>query len=395
MLKVSVFTNYFDQSFSDSQGQQFLSCANWRQNGCGSNLNEKETSFSMEKERIQFPIGNQKEFIIEAKKASGKYWKESGCFFGINNNTFQSYWKEMTRISKKDFEKICLALKVLPQEMLEKYTAKELFWDYSSQLKNAGFANLWRIKTKTSNCTITYLNNELLLNNLQVAFSRKDIEKGVILPKELTPLLAEECGMSFGDGFISNKKFEYRLKGNKKDEKEYYTNFVKPMFKELYNIEVNIKDYETTVGFELYSKAIWQFKTNVIGLFPGPKRTIGIPEKLKVNNIEILCSIMRGLFDTDGNIYFRSQGRNKSYYPVISLVTISKNLGNDIVEVLQMLGFAPKLYFDSKITKKCPSEKYTVVLYGYSNFRLYKKLINTRQLKNIAKLKAWEEKFEK
>jgi intein/homing endonuclease len=208
-------------------------------------------------------------------------------------------------------------------------------------------------------------------------------------------LLAEEIGLSIGDGYVSNKRFEYRLKGNKKDEKEYYKNYVKPMFKELYNINLNISEYGSTVGFEIYSKALWEFKTKVIGLPIAPKKTIRIPAVLKVNDKEILCSLLRGLFDTDGNIYFRSQGANKSYYPRVSFTTISKDLADDLIEILKMLGFKPKLYLDSKIKKKNSNLRYTVVLCGYANFELYKKLINTKQPKNIYKLKTWEERFGK
>lgn len=123
--------------------------------------------------------------------------------------------------------------------------------------------------------------------------------------------------------------------------------------------------------------------------------SIRIPENLKVNNKEILCSLLRGLFDTDGSIYFRSQGTNESSYPVISFTSISKELVMDMFEILKMLGFKPNVYLSSKITARVPNERYAVVLYGYANFELYKKLISTRQPKNINKLKVWEEKFSK
>ena len=346
----------------------------------------------MEKERIQFPKGKQKEFIAEAKKLSKMSWKRAGNTFGINNNTFQTYWKEKTRLSTKDFEKICLTLKLNSVEIMTSFDAKPLFLDPSGP-NCGGTKNLWRIKTQLPQENITYKNENTALDCSKVCSSRRDIEKGVTLPKNITPLLAEEIGTSIGDGFISNRKYEYRLKGNKNDEKGYYEGVVKPMFKELYNLDLTIKEYEATIGFETYSQALWEFKTKVIGLPKAPKKTIRIPETLKVNNKEILCSLMRGLFDTDGSIYFRSQGKNKAYYPVITFTTISNGLADDIAEILKMLGFNPKVFNGRKITLRCPSPKYTVILNGYSNFELYKKLINTRQPKNICKLKAWEKKF--
>ncbi len=390
---MSIFIYSDSQNFSVSSDFQFYSNSVEapRQFTSEAFLSEEISSFSMEQERIQFPKGKQKEFIAKAKSLVGKSWNEVGQVFDINTNTFQSYWKERTRLSKKDFEKICNCLNLVQEETLSKYAANNLIWDYNTALMSKNTFGKDKIQTKQ--IKITYPSNSLDLDLSIVNFSKRDISKRILLSNKITPLLAEEIGLSIGDGYISNKKFEYRLKGNKKDEKEYYNNFVKPMFKELYNIDLNIREYDSTVGFELYSKALWEFKTKVIGLPTAPKRTIGIPALFKVNNKEILCSLVRGLFDTDGNIYFRSQGINKSYYPVLSFTTISKLLAEDLNEILAVLGFNSNLYFSSKITKKNPSPKYSVVLYGYSNFRLYKKLINTRQPKNINKLKVWGKKY--
>ncbi len=349
----------------------------------------------MEKERIQFPKGKQKEFIADAKKSFGTSWKKAGDQFGINNNTFQTYWKEKTRVSKSDFAKICQVLQVNLNTLLEKYGARVIIWNYPAQITCVGYKNFKKVKTKISGYLCSYANNEVAFDVSKIKFSKRDCEKQIKLPKEITPLLAEEIGLSIGDGVISGKKFEYRLKGNKLDEKDYYTTFIKPMFKELYNLELNIKEYESTVGFEVYSQALWEFKTKIIGLPTAPKKTIRIPNCLKVNDKEVVCALIRGLLDTDGSIYFRSQGRNKKYYPVISFATISRGLASDVKEILGVIGFRPRLYSTNKITISRPNPCFTVVLYGYSNFELYKKLINTRQPKNITKLKTWGDKFGK
>jgi intein/homing endonuclease len=390
---VSVFTFSAENFLVSCQNAFFEpSFSSYRQGTPANDLSEETGILSMEQERIQFPKGKQKEFISEAKKLSGKSWKTAGEAFCINNNTFQTYWKEKTRLSKKDFEKICQKLTLDSTWVMPRYNAKNLFLD-PRRPNCGGTKNLWRAKIQSRPENITYSNENTKLDCTQVCFSKRDIEKKINLPKEITSLLAEEIGTGIGDGFISNKKYEYRLKGNKKDEKEYYEGFVKPMFKDLYNMDLAIKDYEKTVGFEAYSQALWEFKTKVIGLPEAPKRTIKIPETLKIKNKEVLCSLMRGLFDTDGTIYFRSQGRNKAYYPVITFTTISKGLAEDMIEILKMLGFNPKIFCGSKITPRCPNPRYSVIMNGYANFALYKKLINTRQPKNVYKLKAWEERY--
>ena len=154
---------------------------------------------------------------------------------------------------------------------------------------------------------LTYKKEILDFDTSKVNFSKYDLERGIKLPQKLTPELAEEIGMHFGDGFLSEKKYEYRLKGNPKDEKKYYQNYVKPLFKKLFNIEINLKDFKTSYGFELKSRAIWELKIKILGRKPGNKYNLYVPETLKVNNVEILSAFIRGLFDTDGSVCFKSK----------------------------------------------------------------------------------------
>jgi hypothetical protein len=397
---VSVFiSDSFCNNFSVSSNLEIFDiCPSFAyrwQKGFEAFLSQENSVPFMEKERIQFPEGNQKKFIAKAKELSGKSWRKAPELFGIKYNTLQGYWKELTRLSKKDFNKICIALRLNAKKVIEKYNAVEYYWDYEKQIVEAGYANFGKIKKNTAPSKITFSNECLELDCSGVIFSNFDLKKKIVLPNKITPLLAEEIGLSIGDGYISNCKYEYRLKGNKANEKEYYGDFVKPMFKNLYNIDVKIMEYETTVGFENYSRALWEFKTKVIGLPWAPKVNVRVPDKLKINNGEILCSLIRGLFDTDGMFYFHSQSRNKSYYPVISYSSISKKLCEDIFEILKMLGFNPFFFEDNKKYANRSKPVYVVMLNGYSNFELYKKLINTRQPKNINKLKAWEQRFGK
>lgn len=51
-------------------------------------------------------------------------------------------------------------------------------------------------------------------------------------------------------------------------------------------------------------------------------------------------------------------------------------------------------YSNSTITFRNPNLRSSIVLYGYPNFEFYKKLINTRQPKNI-KIKEWEQSVSK
>lgn len=216
-------------------------------------------------------------------------------------------------------------------------------------------------------------------------FSNADIKKKVILPKKISPELAEEIGMHFGDGFLSEKRYEYRLKGNPKDEKEYYLDYIKPLFKRLYNIDVNLKESWKSFGFELHSQACWEFKTKVLKINPGKKYEITIPLVLKVNNKEILCGFLRGLFDTDGSLRFKSQYGYKDYYPVIEISLTSKKLIKEVAEIFEMLGFNIWLGFNERYGRISLSE--------IPNFKRYKKLIGWNSQKNLNRVNEWEKQY--
>ena len=154
----------------------------------------------------------------------------------------------------------------------------------------------------------------------------------------------------------------------------------------LYNINVKIKEYEESYGFELYSQGVWNFKTKALGIEAGKKDNMTFPSILKVNDKEILCSFIRGLFDTDGSICFKSQNKIKKYYPVISIALISKNIIFGAAEMLTMLGFEPYRYQDKL-------GYWVIVLNGYERLERYYEMIGWSNPKHLRKLKEWKIKY--
>jgi len=86
----------------------------------------------------------------------------------------------------------------------------------------------------------------------------------------------------------------------------------------------------------------------------GPKYTqqIKIPDWIK-NDSEYSKSCLRGLFQTDGSIYFDRK------YKMVNFVTTIPNLANEIVDMINKLGFLPKTQILSA-RDKMRHAKYTV-----------------------------------
>lgn len=333
------------------------------------------------KKRVYFLKGNQKRFIAYLKKKSNLNWRNLSERLGRNENTLsKSYMFELCSLPY-DLFKECLD--IIDED--ENKILKEYAGDVKEEAVIIGRKVLGEQNKYLGQINIIYSNTRLNLDISKVNYSKHDKEKGMILPNKITPKLAEEVGMQFGDGFLSAKKYDYRLKGNPYNEREYYIKYIKPLFKKLYNMEVNLRDFDRSFGFEIYSKALWEFKTKVLGIKTSPKYDIRFPEVLKVNDKNILAAFIRGLFDTDGCISFKTKYGYNKYYPSIELSLASKELIKDVVKLLDMLGFNPSVRFDKKYGR--------ISVNGIGALKRYEKIIGWSSPKNLNKVNDWKKRY--
>nr|MBI4156093.1 LAGLIDADG family homing endonuclease [Candidatus Woesearchaeota archaeon] len=335
--------------------------------------------------RAVFPKDKQKEFILKIKKDLGLTWIKLAEKLKVNNSTLKrSYRYEVCSLPYPLFLDLCNLINWQPKRVEKEYDIKIVKLNPINNIpNNKGIFK--KSRTKLPNTDIKFQNKPIKLNLSLINLSSVDIKKNLKLPSILTPDLAEEVGMHYGDGFLSDNKFEYRLKGNK-NEQDYYDLFIKPLYKKLFNIELNIKEYETTYGFELYSKGFWEFKSKSLKISPGRKNNIRLSKLIKVNDIKILTSFIRGIFDTDGCVSFISRYGFKNYYPTISIALSSKDLIDGIEEILIMLGFNPCKY-------KNKNGYWYIYLYGYERFKRYQKLIGWNNPKNLRKIDKWKNSY--
>ncbi len=335
----------------------------------------------MEK-RVKFQNGMQKKFLMDSKTKLNLSWKELANKLNVNLSSLsKSYLFELCDLPYSLFNRTILILNEKEEDSLERYKAVVKKQDFIIGRKVLG-----EQKKIFSEIKITFKNNNLNLDCSKIEYSRYDISRKIKFPTKMSEDLAEEIGMHLGDGFLSSYRYDYRLKGNPADEREYYNNYIKPLYKKLYNLDIFPKKYEYSFGFEIRSKALWQFKSKVLGIRTGDKNEIYIPELLKINNLPILCSFIRGLFDTDGCLYFRSNYGYKKYYPTITLNLASPKLIKDVGEILSMLGFQPNIYFYKKYS--------TIRLNGINSLTRYEKLIGWRSEKNLKRIQNWKDRWE-
>lgn len=206
--------------------------------------------------------------------------------------------------------------------------------------------------------------------------------------------LAEILGMHVGDGCISitNRYKEYALSGDITEEREYYDDWIIPLFnkniiKPLLNKEICGKEYKLngTYGFYIFNSKIVDFFLD-LGIPFGSKLNIGVPKQVLKNN-KLTKRFLRGLFDTDGTLYFdrnrtaKSMKRNRPY---IQLSTVSKNLSKQILKILFDLGYHPKWRKPYK-GKRNKNFVYSVLIYRKNDIIKWIKEIGFKSPKHHTK----------
>ncbi len=217
-----------------------------------------------------------------------------------------------------------------------------------------------------------FTNQKIILDISKINYSKKDKKKKIMLPTEMSAPLAEEIGVHLGDGCLSIKKNYFSVKTNKVEEK-YMSDFLLPLYKKLYNLDLKLMRLKSVSGFESYSQALYEFKNKVLSLPSGEKiHKIEIPSYiLDSRNKEVYRACIRGLFDTDG---FVNIVKSKNSYPIISITIKSEKLMSQVKDMLTKLGFIPAL------------NKWTLNLSGYAMVDKWVKEINSNNPKNLAKL---------
>ncbi|MDI6720883.1 MAG: hypothetical protein QMD85_00730 [Candidatus Aenigmarchaeota archaeon] len=130
----------------------------------------------------------------------------------------------------------------------------------------------------------------------------------------------------------------FSIAGNSINDKIYLTKHVKCLLEKLFEIEpkVIIKTDQQTMYLRIRSVEISDY-LETIGLKKGPKNNIKIPSWIIKNEI-YMRRFLSGLVDTDGSLAIKKRYRKTPYYPVISIASKIKLVGQ--------VGFSPPINQD-------------------------------------------------
>lgn len=200
--------------------------------------------------------------------------------------------------------------------------------------------------------------------------------------------LYEFYGVMIGDGCVSKYKssnkehFEIGIYGNSLTDLHYFENNLKKIIFNLTKRRPNItyrKDCNC-ICLRFNSKEFASFLKEIFNFPIGKKGRIGIHNSL-LNNWEKLKWVIRGIFDTDGSLYFtKNDYHKKRNYPIIEIVSNSDILIKQLYSILTLKGFIVRIGHYGKSIK----------LHGKKNLKAWMGFIGSSHIDKISKFLFWQ-----
>lgn len=230
-----------------------------------------------ETQRLIFQKGKQREFILEVKKKTNLTWRYLAKLVGISLSTLNdSYKREKCSISYALFKKLCKVSNLRPNKFLK-------------CIKEVKDANWGRIRG----------------GRIGGKKKKPNISKIKIKIPETSQKLAEFLGVLLGDGSISKTNYCIEISLNKESDR-LYVEYVNDLIFNLFRIlprKIFVKNRKL-IKLRIYSKELFNFIKTLN--MPVGKETKKIPDWVS-NYKNLMADMLRGLFDTDGSLYFSSR----------------------------------------------------------------------------------------
>ena len=203
----------------------------------------------------------------------------------------------------------------------------------------------------------------------------------------LTADLCEVLGAHAGDGFTNvyswggRPLYEVQFSGHARHDYEYYNKFLQPTVRRLLGLDgkLSIRD-GNTLRLTYYSKDFFLLLTNRFGFPAGRKsHTVKLPEEVFTEE-RLAFAAVRGIFDTDGCVFFDRRPAYRDPYPRVSLHMVSGPLFEQLQNFLSS-------HFSLRAARY--NHRYFIEVYGHVQLARWMETIgfsNPHHLNRIALL---------
>ncbi|MFQ6020505.1 MAG: LAGLIDADG family homing endonuclease [Candidatus Aenigmatarchaeota archaeon] len=230
----------------------------------------------------------------------------------------------------------------LVSEILEMLKLKISISDLSKELSvHKSLIYKWKKSTPISIRNFIYLckrlSNTKYIDEAYKIMSGFSSRNGKIiqLPRRLNNKLAYLIGVIIGDGGITTERATITI--SSKDLR-----VIKTIVDNTFNVESKIINYRNYSVLSFTSIPIKQFLMYVFDLPEGKKKNnIRVPKIIKDAPLLLQINFIRGLYDSDGSLSMRKDGRR-----TLAIKQSTKILLKDVLDILNKANIKAKIYPD-------------------------------------------------
>lgn len=208
--------------------------------------------------------------------------------------------------------------------------------------------------------------------------------------KLITPERCEFVGALIGDGnlWTDRHRFRIELTGDPILDKDYFIYLSKLACTIFNKAPYKFRIRYGGLRFRLQSKSAFELLTSM-GFKSGKKaKTIKIPKIIINKGWRSVKYVIRGIFDTDGTVFFSKKTYKERIYPTIEISTMSKNLATQIGQELVSNGFRARIRGNDK-------RGYHIGLYGCKMLNLWLNKIGCSNPRHRNKINKYIETHDK
>jgi hypothetical protein len=318
----------------------------------------------LKSKRVFFPLGKQREFLLQSKDDLRCTWKNLAEISGISVHNLAGWRNEKNSMSLLAIEQICKKRNVkVPRGIV----IKDAYWYVKKGAKAGG-------KAIVKKYGIVGGDQEYRKKKWREWWEKEGKSKPSKITQALPfkePIFSEELaefvGIMLGDGGIS--KYQFTVTLHRITDKKYSL-FVRGLIKKLFNIQAGkYCDRQFLADSVVVSRiGIVKYCIEELGLKKGNKvkQQVDIPLWVKENR-QYLVACLRGLIDTDGCIILHQYiSKGKRYcYKKIGFTSRSYPLLKSVSEILLILGIKHRIMkngWDIRIEARKDVEMYFVVV---------------------------------
>ncbi|MFA4855260.1 MAG: LAGLIDADG family homing endonuclease [archaeon] len=250
-------------------------------------------------------------FFENVKAFSGsESWTEFYHYCNKRKNLMEYYRFGQLTMPLQLFDMLC---EILPKKLVAFFRSGAKRQDENWGRVKAGFA------TYNKHKSIFEEGRSIAIKKNYLRQLKTSFDANMPLSEELCEFL----GCFIGDGFTNkcNRTGQIQFAGDSRFDRAYYNSTIIPIARKLFALKspyIRVKNNSLWVNF--YSKRLFEFLTERFNMPAGVKfDKVMIPEEILGSETSLLVACIRGIFDTDGCIYFDKRKIYKEPYIRIEL----------------------------------------------------------------------------